>query len=170
MKPARLALLALVSFAPLVASAQWIWLDKGGHKVFSDRAPPPDIPANHVLKQPAGARTANGDAATVPAAASASAQVANASKATGRDPALEEKRKEAEAAAAAKAKAEEEKVAAARADNCKRARQGKVQMNSGVRIARANDKGEMEIMDDAQRQAESKRLDEVIARDCLPAQ
>jgi hypothetical protein len=171
MKPARLALLALVSFAPLVASAQWMWLDNGGHKVFSDRAPPADIPANHILRQPAGARLANVDAAAaVPTSAPASATTtANPPKVTGRDPALEEKRKQVEAAQAEKAKAEEEKVAAARADNCRRAQQGKAQIDSGMRIARINAKGEQEIMDDAQRQAEGRRLADVIARDCTPA-
>jgi hypothetical protein len=36
-------------------------------------------------------------------------------------------------------------------------------------MARTNDKGEREIMDDAARAAESKRLDTVIASDCKPA-
>lgn len=167
MKPARLALLALASFVPLLASAQWIWVDGSGHKVFSDRAPPPEIPGEHVLRHPPGARTANLDQpAAVPVAAPAPAAAANVPRLTGRDPALEEKRKQAEAAAAQKAKAEDERVAAARADNCQRARQGKMQMDSGMRIARANDKGEMEVMDDAQRQAEGRRLADIIARDC----
>jgi hypothetical protein len=124
--------------------------------VFSDRAPPPDIPANHVLKSPPGARMANVDAtAAVPTSAPASATgAANVPKLTGVDPALEQKRKQAEAAEAAKQKADEQQVAAAKADNCKRAQQ---------------DKGEMVVMDDAQRQAESKRLAEIIARDCSPA-
>jgi hypothetical protein len=170
MKPARLALLALVSFAPFAASAQWMWLDNGGHKVFSDRAPPADIPANHILRQPSGAHLANVDAAAaVPTSAPASAAATNAPKLSGRDPALEQKRKEAEAAQAQKAKADEEKVAAARADNCRRAQQGKAQIDSGMRIARINARGEQEIMDDAQRQAEGRRLADVIARDCSPA-
>lgn len=170
MKPARLALLALVACAPLVASAQWIWLDNGGHKVFSDRAPPPDIPANHVLRQPFGARTANTEAGgAVTAAAPAAAPVASGAKPAGRDASLEEKRKQAEAAQAQKQKAEEQQMAAARADNCRRAQQGKATLDSGIRVARANDKGEMERMDDAARQAETRRLADVIARDCAPA-
>ena len=34
--------------------AQWQWLEKDGHKVFSDRAPPPDIAEKNILKRPAG--------------------------------------------------------------------------------------------------------------------
>ena len=42
-------------------------------------------------------------------------------------------------------------------------------MDSGVRIARMNDKGEREIMDDAARAVESKRLEGIVASDCKPA-
>ena len=82
------------------------------------------------------------------------------------DKALEEKKKQAEAAEAAKKKAEEQKVAAARADNCKRARSAKADLDSGVRIARTNAKGEREVLDDAQRAAELKRVNQIIAQDC----
>ena len=70
------------------------------------------------------------------------------------------------AAEAAKKKAEEQKVAAARADNCKRARSAKADLDSGVRIARTNAKGEREVLDDAQRAAEQKRIAGIIQSDC----
>ena len=94
---------------------------------------------------------------------------ASAPKITGKDKELEEKKKQAEAAEAEKKKAEEEKLAKARADNCARAKRAKAEFDSGVRIARTNDKGEREIMDDAARAVESKRLDGIIASDCKPA-
>lgn len=164
MKAARIVLLALACTAPLVASAQWQWLDKDGRKVFSDRAPPPEIAPERVLKRP-GQRNAT-TPEPVPVAAAAPASAANPLRPSGTDKTLEQKRKQAEAAEAEKKKAEEAKVAAMRADNCARAKAGKADLTSGIRIARTNAKGEREILDDAQRAAEVKYLDEAIARDC----
>ena len=179
MNAARIALLALTCALPLAASAQWQWLDKDGHKVFSDQAPPGDIPPNRVLRAPAGRSlpaAGTGDApadtaapAAAPSATPAAVTAAAApalSKPTGKDPLLEERRKQAVAAEAAKKKAEGEKLAAARADNCERAKLAKASFDSGVRIARMNAQGEREYLDDGQRAAEVKRLQEVIARDC----
>ena len=42
-------------------------------------------------------------------------------------------------------------------------------LDSGIRIVRANAKGEREFMDDAIRAAETKRLEAVIASDCKAA-
>lgn len=166
MKAAHLALLALACSAPLAASAQWQWLDKDGRKVFSDRAPPAEIAPERVLKRP-GQRGASPEAvAATPVAAAPSSAASNPLRPSGTDKGLEQKRKQAEAAEAEKKKAEEAKVAAARAENCTRAKSGKASFDSGVRISRTNAKGEREILDDAQRAAEVKYLDEVIARDC----
>lgn len=143
------------------AVAQWQWIDNSGSKVFSDRAPPPDIPTKNILKQPGGGpKTLLVAAPTVPGVA------ASAPKISGIDKALEEKKKQAEEAQATQRKAELDKNAAARTDNCKRAKLSKSNYDSGVRIARTNDKGESEILDDAARAAEVKRLEEVMASDC----
>ena len=49
----------------LSALAQWQWIDKDGHKVFSDRSPPPEINEKDILKRPAGSvRLAAPDANT----------------------------------------------------------------------------------------------------------
>ncbi|HZY15274.1 MAG TPA: DUF4124 domain-containing protein, partial [Ramlibacter sp.] len=87
-------------------------------------------------------------------------------KPSGQDKALEDKRKQLEAAEAQKKKAQEERVAAARADNCSRAKSAKTTFDSGVRIARTNAQGEREFLDDQQRAAETERLQKIIARDC----
>lgn len=157
-----LLLTAGLGFA-IAASAQWQWTDKDGNKVFSDRAPPSDIPDKSILRRPGGVRTA-----PLPAAAtSAASAVAPAlPQAKGTDPALEEKKKLADDAEAAKKKAEETKVAAARAENCNRSRQAKASFDSGMRIARTNAQGEREILDDAARASETKRLQDIIATDC----
>ncbi|MDB5752050.1 MAG: hypothetical protein JWP65_2471 [Ramlibacter sp.] len=174
MKALRLTLLALACSAPLIAGAQtWQWRDDAGRKVFSDTPPPASVPASRILRQPGqrpGAADAQAQAQATEspavAAMAASAPKAAASRPSGKDQALEEARKQAEAVEAARKKAEEAKLAQAQSDNCRRARSGKADLTSGIRIARANAKGEREIMDDKARDLEIKHLDSVIARDC----
>jgi hypothetical protein len=98
-------------------------------------------------------------------AASATATAGKA-PAPGVDKALDDKKKQAEAADAAKQKADEARQAAARADNCKRAQGAKATLDSGMRMARVNAQGEREVLDDAQRAAELKRVNEIIAASC----
>lgn len=181
MKLTRTLFLALVCMVPLLAAAQWQWIDKDGRKVFSDRAPPADIPAKNILKQPAAAPAAPAAAAAANPAAAAEAATAqaaapaapkpaaNAPKLSGKDKELEDKKKAAEAAEAEKKKAEAEKVAKAKAENCARAKKAKATFDSGARIATTNAKGEREIMDDAARAVETKRLEGIIATECGPA-
>ena len=168
MKAARIALIALACSVPLVASAQWIWLDGSGRKVFSDKAPPPDIAQGRILKAPGQKMLTPAEAAAAaPAPAPAAATTAAAApKPSGTDKGLEQKKKQAEAAEEAKRKAEEEKIAQAKVENCNRAKTAKANYESGIRMARLNDKGEREVIDDNQRAVEVKKLNEVIARDC----
>ncbi len=158
-----------------VAQAQWQWIDKDGRKVFSDRGPPPDIPARNILKQPGGtARSAaapvtSADASARPAsAASASAEGQDlASKLGGVDKELIDRKKQAEAADAAKARASDERLQAAKAENCARAKASKALMDSGVRVSlTTNAKGEREVLDDAGRTAENKRIQTVMETNC----
>lgn len=176
MKFVHWLVLGCVVALPLSASAQWQWLDKNGKKVFSDQAPPPDVPEKNILRRvgppPAARSTANPNVDAPPAegtSAEATAPAKTASttpKPTGVDKELEEKTKKAEAEAKAKEAAEAAKVAKAKADNCALARQGKATVDSGMRIAKVNSQGEREIMDDAARAAEQKRLQTVINSDC----
>lgn len=171
MKSARALFFALAMATSLTAAAQYQWIDKNGSRVYSDVAPPADIPAKNILKQPRGssltAPVAAAPAQAAPATAAASAATPASGPATaGVDKALEEKKKQAEAAEAAKKKAEEQKLAQARAENCKRAREGKATLDSGVRMARTNEKGEREVLDDTQRAAELKRINGIIQSDC----
>lgn len=166
--------LALACTLPVAAAAQWQWIDKDGRKVFSDKSPPPDVPARNILRQPGMRAAMTPEAAAAAAGASApAAKVAApavAASGAGRDQELEARRKQAEAAQAEKKKAQEAQMQAQRDDNCARARQAKANFDSGVRISRVNDKGEREIMDDNQRAAEVKQLETVIGRDCAKAQ
>ncbi len=168
-------LLRLISLAaallPALACAQWQWIDKDGRKVFSDRAPPPDIPARSILKQPGGkgAPPPPAEAQEPGAAPSGPAVVAKAAasgpKTSGLDKVLEDKKKQIEQEELAKKKAEEDKVSQVKADNCDRARRSLSALNSGTRIRMPNAKGELEVISDAQRATETKRLQGITA-DC----
>lgn len=176
-KPALKAIalsLITTSFA-LSAFAQWQWIDKDGRKVFSDRSPPADIKDKDILKRPgergSAAVAAVSEPATAPApAAAASAAAATAKtgglKLTGKDAQLEAKKKQAEVEEATKKKAEEEKLAAGRADNCSQAKRYLTTLDSGVRIANTNAKGEREILDDAKRAEEKKRAQGIAESSC----
>lgn len=154
-------LLILGTALSLPASAQWMWRDAQGKPVFSDRPPPADIPDRNIVQRPSGAARA---ATPAPAATPA----ATPAPPGGQDKELEQRRQQAEAAEAAKQKAAQEVQAKARADNCARARQNKASLDSGIRIARTNAQGEREFLDDAQRAAETRRTQDIIARDCTP--
>ncbi len=165
-----------VCLIAMAASAQWQWTDKDGRKVFSDRAPPLDVPEKNILKRPGpkSAIAAKTDAtnhvvgAADAGAISASAPqgAASAPKLSGVDKELLDKKKKAEEAAVAKRKAEEERVLKAKVENCARAKQAKASFDSGRRISQANEKGELEVMDEAARAAEVKRIQSIIAADC----
>lgn len=169
----KLALIAAVACCSIPAMAQWQWIDGQGHKVFSDRAPPPDIPSQNILRQPGSAAprqtSAPASGTTDPALiATAAAPAKPADK--GVDKALEEQKRKQEEQEAAKTKAEQQQRDKQRQDNCARARQSKAALTSGQLLAYSNAKGERGFMDDATREAEVKRADAVIASDCGPAQ
>lgn len=167
MKHLLLSTVLAFLWLPGVADAQWIWLDKDGRKVFSDRAPAASIPEKSILKRPGQSNTLPTANTEAPALAASAAQPkASAIAPSGIDKELSEKKKKADEAEAAKQKAEEAKMAAARADNCARAKAAKAGLDSGVRLAQINAKGERVVMDDATRAAESQRIQGIIDKDC----
>ena len=154
----------------VMAVAQWQWVEKDGRKVFSDRSPPADIQDKDILRRPTGAaRTAVAtDATAIAAGKPASAPIVKASapKLSGKDAELEAKKKKAEDDETAKKKADEEKLAKTKAENCERAKSGLATLQSGIRIASTNAKGEREIYDDGKRQTETKRAQDIIDSSC----
>ena len=172
MKLIQTLLVAACVALPFAASAQWQWIDKDGHKVFSDRAPPAEIQDQNILKRPGGKKAlpvSVSEAATPtdgePAAAPPSVPASGA-KASGLDKELEAKKKQAQEAEAAKRKATEQEIAKAKIENCVRAKQAKATLDSGVRISRANAAGAPEVMDEAARAEELRRIQGIMARDC----
>lgn len=168
------AALFCLTFAA-IASAQWQWIGKDGRKVFSDQSPPPEVQEKDIIKRPGGSARAVAPAAVDPdsagaskpaGAAAAPSAKSSAPKLSGKDPELEAKKKKADDEEAAKKKAEADKVAAAKADNCTRAKTGLTTLQSGIRMSSVNAKGERIVMDDAERAAETKRAQAVIDSSC----
>jgi hypothetical protein len=159
LRAAALLTLTLLLAAPMV-QAQWVWRDKGGRVTASDRPPPRDIADRDILQRPAA------ESRRVAAPPAAAASDAATAAPTALDKEVQARKKAAEAEQAAKAKADEERNAARRAENCRNARSSLATLESGIRVARANDKGEREVLDDSTRNDEMRRAREVIASDC----
>jgi len=163
--------LLLATLAALSASAhaQWKWRDKSGQVNVSDRPPPRDIPDKDIIARPSGAE-ARKVAAVSGADPAASAPPSVASSPAPDKPAgdrqLEARKRAAEQEAAAKTRAEDARLADKRAENCRRARNHLAGLDSGQRIARVNDKGEREVLDDRARADEARQAREVIASEC----
>lgn len=164
-------LAAALLLAVLPAQAQWKWKDGKGQTHISDLPPPREIPDKDVLQRPsevarraAAPNTAASDTAPAPQAAAAPASVAAAKPRV--DPEIEARRVRAEQEQKAKAKADEDKLAAQRAENCSRAKQQLAGLDSGIRLARVNEKGEREILDDKARAEEAQRARQVMASEC----
>jgi hypothetical protein len=166
---ACLTLFAALCLAVAPAQAQWKWRDKDGRITVSDRPPPRDVPERDILAKPtvdnrrvaaaqAGASAASGVEGVAPAAATAAP--------TAMEREVQSRKKAAEQEQTAKAKAEEEKLAVQRADNCRAARSHLAALEGGQRIARTNDKGEREVLDDKGRADEMRRAREVMTSDC----
>ena len=148
-------LLVAACLVSMSASAQWQWIDKDGRKVFSDRAPGPEVLEMDILKRPLGK-----------AAATAPQSEASAPRLSGIDKDLVEKKRKTDEAELAKRKAEQEQVVKAKVENCARAKQARSTFASGQRLSRITEKGERELIDDAARSAELKRIDAIIQSDC----
>ncbi|WP_341891643.1 DUF4124 domain-containing protein [Variovorax sp. YR752] len=145
----------------LPAAAQWKWRGVNGQIQYSDLPPPAGVSDKDILQRPSGSTLRAAPVAPAASAASAPALTPKTS-----DPELEAKRKKAEQEEAAKAKAEQERVAAVKAENCKRAREQIRTLDSGMRMARVNEKGEREVLDDKMRAEEMKRARDVANADC----
>ena len=164
-------LAALASTCALMATAgeqaHWKWRDANGHIQYSDLPPPKTVAPKDILIRPMPAPPSlvpAASAASAPAASAAASEVAPAVSDV--DPALEAKRKQAEQEETAKRKAEETRIAQARAQSCERARAALRTLESGVRIARTNVKGEREFLDDGGREQETQVARGIVASDC----
>ncbi|HEY9380892.1 MAG TPA: DUF4124 domain-containing protein [Burkholderiales bacterium] len=167
----RVALLLLCCIA-LPASAQlYKWTDANGRTQYSDR-PPMHQQAKKISRSgvdmPVPAPAANADeasktegdthAGTESAAPSAPQTIAE------KEQAFRKRRMEAEEARQKQAKLDEEKRA--KDESCQRTRNYLKSVEGGRRIARTNDKGETEILDEKQIQQEAERARSDLSTHC----
>jgi hypothetical protein len=165
-----LLLLSLsLAWAGPALAAQWKWKDAQGRLQISDRPPPKSVPESSIISRPggppvglrygvapepgAGASQAAGSTPAAPPKAGAAASAAGALQP--RDSAQE-----------AREKADLKRAAAARAENCQRARAQIQLLNEGARVARVNERGEREILGDEGRSAELSRAQRIAQEDC----
>ena len=159
---ATLVGLALMCLLVAPASAQYKWKDSRGQIHVSDLPPPRDIPEKDVLQRPAASARPVAPAAAPAASAASAALPARPAV----DPELEARRKQAEQEAKAKAQADADKLAAQRADNCRRAREQMAVLDSGQRLVQVNPQGERVVMDDAARASAAEQLRKAMTTDC----
>lgn len=160
-----IALFASLASPAQAQLAQWKWRDAEGRIQYSDRPPPAGTPARDVLSRPAvpPAATARAAPTVSDAASAASTTSAPASAAGNVDPELLARKKAAEAA---ERKAEEERQARERQASCTRARDYLRVLETGVPLARVNERGERVNVPAAERDAEVRRAREIVAADC----
>ena len=158
-RAAGLGLVVLTLTVAVQAQNIWKWRDAEGRVQVSDRPPAASVPDSAIIQRPSNAA---GRAASLAPAAPASA----ASGMTRGDSELEAKKRKLAAdkiaADQVAQQAAKEKQAAQKADTCRRARNDLAAVDGGMRIARANEKGEREFLDDKGRAAESNRLRQLV--------
>lgn len=168
----------LLALAAVGAQAQtlWKWRDAAGQMHVSDKAPPAGTPAKNIISGPPGgvapapALTTTSTSATSTTTTTTATPAGAGNAASGADTALEKKKKAADKERVDKEKADhaafEAKNAALRKDNCSRAQASQAAIESGQRMAKLNDKGEREVLDDAGRAEELKRTKDAVASNC----
>lgn len=161
-RPARLAVALFVGAAVcLPALAQWAWKDASGRTVFSDQPPPASVKKDQIVRQPAN------NVLSAPAApAAAPGKAAPAAPKTVAEREQEYRKRQLDRADAEKKQADEQAMNARRQQECDRARGYLRQLEDGIRIARTDAQGNREILDDAQRAAETARARELIQTNC----
>lgn len=142
-----------------LAHAQYAWIGENGVRQFSDRPPPPGTPAHKILKAPGRA---------LPAAPAAASDAASAVPAPTRGPKTLAER-EAEYRARSKMREEQDKKDAAEAQrqrdlaqHCQDARDMRAHVESGIRIAKVDAKGERSFMTDEERAAQLARANKAL--------
>lgn len=165
--------LLLVSLALLAGTAQaqaiWKWRDENGVLQVSDQPPPNSVPLKDIVSRP-NSQTPRGLPITPPLPDTTAPEASSAPAPARMDNELESRKKKmlADKAAAAdeRRQADKARLDALKADNCKRAKSQLAMLDSGVRMARANDKGEREFLDDKARADEANRARSAVNENC----
>lgn len=171
MNPLRLCCLALLAgllAGPVAAQNIWKWRDQDGRVQVSDRPPPASVPDSAILQRPPGSRPTVIDLDAPKPAAAAPAKPASAAAPVESELEARKRKLQAEQQAQQQAKLQADKTQqqARKAQNCTRARNQLAALESGQRMARANDKGEREVLDDRGRAEELQRTRDDVASNC----
>jgi Domain of unknown function (DUF4124) len=161
----------VMALIPALAQAQYQWKDDNGNMVYSDRPPPASIKPTQVVKAPsvkvpskddaakdaaAGAKPATNDPVAAAAARlKAGTTVASNTPQSVADKDLESKKKALEAEQADKKRQADSEREARNKAACEDSRASVRTLESGMRVATTNAKGEREFLTDDQR---NKRL------------
>ena len=162
----------LLAIAASGAHAQslWKWRDASGQLHVSDTAPPPGTPAKNIISSPGGVSQGAITLTTAASSASTTTATVAAPGASAPETELEKRKKAADKEKAEKEKADRAAIAqkndAIRKDNCTRATNDATSIQSGVRISTTNAQGERVFLDDAQRAAELRRVQDIAASNC----
>jgi len=157
----RISLMAVfglvVASYMLPAAAQWAWRDESGRTVYSDRPPPPNIKSDQILRQ--GTQTFG----TADQPSDAKDPKAPKSLA---EREMEFRKRMQDSADAEKKAAETQAHNDQKAAECERMRGYLRALQEGQRIARTDAQGNREILDDAQRANEVRRVQEGLSNTC----
>jgi hypothetical protein len=137
-----LATASTVAFSNAAAQT-YQWRDSNGRTIISD-TPPPALKKENVRTM--------GEASTSPAGAVKSAPTEAPKSMAEKE--LEFKKRQQENAEKAEKETKEKAAAAAKRDNCQRAKKHLAILESGQRIANIDEKGERRFMDDSERAKE----------------
>ena len=162
------SLAALLLVFALPAAAQWAWKDQNGRLVYSDQAPPASIKPAQIVRQPGGAPGGAPVAAapTVPSqAGDAKADPSRGPKTVAEQEAEFRKRQKERADAESKAQRDDQ-LLAMKAAECERQRGYLRSLEDGNRIFQTTTSGEREVIDDAKRDAEVRRVRESLIKNC----
>ena len=144
----RVLLCALCLAVAGGAGAQaYRWVDQDGRVRYGDM-PPPGVKATP-LKMPSG-----GGASAAPAAPDAAAKGAKKGPLTPAEQEKEYRKRQADAQKAREKDEKEQRDAAAKQENCARAKETLAALESGQRIVRTQPSGERYYLEDSQREAE----------------
>lgn len=170
--PGLIGLAALLLAVPALAGT-WQWRDASGRMVYSDLPPPPEIHASRIVRAPASAPVQT-DAAPGTTAGVAANPAAAPARAASASPGWAEReqasRKRALERDEAEARQRDEREQAARAARaCEDARVALRTLESGMRVATLNARGEREMLDDGERARRIETLRGEVKRSCAKA-
>ena len=136
------------AFAAAALAQQYKWVDQDGKVRYGD-VPPPGVKAQR-LKPPADA----------------AGKAANKGPLTPAEQDAEYRKRQADAQKSRDKEDQAQRDAAAKQDNCKRARESLAALESGQRVSRYTAEGERYYLDDSQRDAETARARESVNSWC----